>query len=55
MLKTLQRLIGEDIHLVWAPTADLWPVTMDPSQVDPILVNLTVNARHAIDGVGQPT
>ncbi|NLX23679.1 MAG: PAS domain S-box protein [Phycisphaerae bacterium] len=53
MLKMLQRLIGEDIDLVWKPGVDLWPVKMDPSQVDQILANLCINSRDAIDGVGE--
>ena len=34
---------------------DLWPVKMDPSQIDQILANLCVNARDAIAGVGKVT
>ena len=52
-LKMLERLIGEDIHLRWQPKADLWPVQVDPSQVDQILANLCINARDAIAGVGE--
>ena len=52
MLRMLQRLIGEDIRLAWTPGADLWPLRMDPSQVDQILANLCLNARDAIDGGG---
>ncbi len=55
MLKMLRRLIGEDIELSWRPGANLWPVRMDPSQLDQILANLCVNARDAIDGVGKIT
>jgi len=55
MLNMLRRLIGEDIDLVWRPSAHLWPVKMDPSQIDQILVNLCVNARDAIAGVGKLT
>ena len=55
MLKMLQRLIGEDIHLHWRPVADLWPVHIDPSQMDQILANLSVNARDAISGIGKIT
>ena len=55
MLKMLRRLIGEDIDLAWLPGAELWPVKMDPSQIDQILANLCVNARDAIDGVGRIT
>jgi PAS domain S-box-containing protein len=52
-LKLLRRLIGEDIELVWLPGAKLWPVKMDPSQIDQILANLCANARDAIAGVGR--
>ena len=55
MLKMLRRLIGEDIQLNWLPVADLWPVKLDPSQIDQILANLCVNARDAIAGVGKVT
>jgi PAS domain S-box-containing protein len=55
MLNMLRRLIGEDIDLVWKPSAHLWPVKMDPSQIDQILANLCINARDAIDGVGKLT
>ncbi|MCF8090355.1 MAG: response regulator, partial [Desulfotignum sp.] len=55
MLNMLRRLIGEDIDLVWQPSAHLWPVKMDPSQIDQILANLCVNARDAIGGVGKLT
>ncbi len=55
MISMLQRLIGEDIDLVWKPGAFLWMVKMDPSQLDQILANLCVNARDAIAGVGKVT
>jgi signal transduction histidine kinase len=52
MMSLLRRLIGEEIDLVWAPAEKLWPVKMDPSQIDQILANLCVNAKDAISGVG---
>ncbi len=55
MLLMLQRLIGEDIDLVWLPGATPRPVKMDPSQIDQIMANLCVNARDAIAGVGKIT
>ncbi len=55
ILKMLRRLIGEDIELGWFPGLDLWPVRIDPGQVDQILANLAVNARDAIEGVGRLT
>lgn len=52
MLKILQRLIGEDLQLCWQPGTNLWPVLIDPSQVDQILANLCINARDAIAAGG---
>jgi len=53
MLKMLQRLIGENIDLSWQTDVDLWPVKLDPSQIDQILANLCVNARDAITTSGR--
>jgi CheY-like chemotaxis protein len=55
MLKMLQRLIGEDIQLVWIPFQSLWTVNADPSQIDQILANLVVNAGDAIEDTGKIT
>ncbi len=54
-LKMLQRLIGEDIDLVWLPRTNLWAVKIDPSQLDQILANFCVNSRDAIAGAGTVT
>ncbi|WP_320042136.1 PAS domain S-box protein [uncultured Desulfobacter sp.] len=53
MIKMLQRIIGEDIHLVWSPGKKPWNVMMDAGQIDQILINLCVNARDSISGVGK--
>ncbi|ADH85695.1 ATP-binding protein [Desulfurivibrio alkaliphilus] len=55
MLKMLKRLLGEDIELLWQPGANLWPVKIDPAQIDQILANLTLNSRDAIIDAGQLT
>ncbi|MBF0411639.1 MAG: GAF domain-containing protein [Desulfamplus sp.] len=55
MIKIVQRLIGEDIDLVWSPCENIWTVNIDPSQIDQIIVNLCVNARDAIADVGKIT
>ncbi len=55
MFKMIRRLIGEDIDLSWKPGPAVWPVKMDPSQLDQILVNLCINARDAISDVGRIT
>jgi PAS domain S-box-containing protein len=55
MTKMLQRLIGEEIEIVWIPGEKVWPIKIDPSQIDQLLANLCVNARDAIAGVGKVT
>lgn len=53
MLNMLQRLIGENIKLIWEPAANLWKIKMDISQINQIMANLLVNARDAIHGAGK--
>jgi PAS domain S-box-containing protein len=54
-LRMLRRMIGEDIDVKWRPHTRLWPVFVDPTQIDQILTNLCVNARDAIVDVGTIT
>jgi len=51
--KMLRRLLGEDIDLKFIPYADLWPVRMDPSQIDQIFINLVINARDSMTDTGK--
>lgn len=51
--KAMIRLIGEDVRLEVIHAAKLWPVKIDPSQVEQILMNLAVNARDAMPGGGR--
>lgn len=53
MLTMLQRLIGEHITLSWRPGTEIWPLKIDPSQIDQILANLCINARDAIADTGR--
>ncbi|NLV67752.1 MAG: transporter substrate-binding domain-containing protein [Spirochaetes bacterium] len=53
ILTMLKRLIGEDIELAWIPCETIWPVKMDPTQIDQILANLCVNSRQAISDTGR--
>lgn len=53
MFNMLRHLIGEDIEISWHPGKKMGPVKVDPSQIEQILVNLCVNARDAIGGVGK--
>ncbi len=47
MLGMVRRLLGEDVHLEWAPGPDLDLVMLDHGQLDQIVVNLCINARDA--------
>ncbi|GAB4236793.1 MAG: hypothetical protein Kow00109_10450 [Acidobacteriota bacterium] len=51
-LRSLRRLIPEEIRIDFVPDVDLWTVNLDPTQIDQILINLATNARDAISGVG---
>src|ERR1700724_2689578 len=54
-LKMLTRMIGEDIDLVMVPGASLGAVRADPGQIDQVIMNLAVNARHAMPQGGKLT
>jgi two-component system cell cycle sensor histidine kinase/response regulator CckA len=51
--KLLRHTIGEDVALTLALAPALWPVSMDPSQLDQALVNLAINARDSMSGGGR--
>jgi PAS domain S-box-containing protein len=55
ILPMLRKLIDEGIDLIWRPGSHLWPVKIDPLQLEQVLTNLCVNARDAIHGVGAIT
>src|SRR5271163_335030 len=51
--KTLHRLIGEDIELVFVPCEGLGRVRLDPVQIEQILMNLAANSRDAMPQGGR--
>lgn len=53
--KMLRRLLGEDIHVTTELSSELGKVKIDPGQIEQVIVNLVVNARHAMPTGGHLT
>ncbi|RMH20124.1 MAG: hypothetical protein D6696_08860 [Acidobacteria bacterium] len=49
----LEPLLGEDVELALEPAPDLWPVRIDPTTVEEIVMHLGANARDAMPGGGR--
>jgi PAS domain S-box-containing protein len=47
-MKLLRRTLGADISLTAQLATDLWPVLVDPGEIDSALLNIAVNARDAM-------
>jgi signal transduction histidine kinase/CheY-like chemotaxis protein len=52
MLLLLERSLREDIAVRFDVAADLWPVELDPAQLEVALLNIAVNARDAMPAGG---
>lgn len=55
IVKTLPRLIGEDIELIFAAGEGLGRIRLDPVQIEQILMNLAANSRDAMPQGGRCT
>ena len=53
--RLLSRLLGENIQIQTVLASGLWDVFADPGQMDQIVLNLSVNARDAMEGGGTLT
>jgi CheY-like chemotaxis protein len=51
--KILRSVIGESIELTTQPGAELHNVLADPTQIEQVLLNLTLNSRDAIETTGK--
>ena len=52
MREMLDRSLRGDVHVEVAFDAGLWPVEVDPGQLELVMLNLAVNARDAMPGGG---
>src|SRR5258707_599590 len=55
MADFFKRTLGENIELDIKSGAGLWPVEVDPSQMEAAILNLVVNAKDAMGGRGRLT
>ncbi len=51
----LRRILGEHIVLTVLPDRTIWPVLVDPGQLEQVVMNLVVNARDAMADGGTLT
>jgi signal transduction histidine kinase len=54
-IEPLMRTLAEDVEFHVLAAAGLWTAKVDSGQLEGVIVNLAVNARHAMPGGGQLT
>ena len=55
MTEMLQRMLGATVPIQTHLAGELWPTEIDPAQLESALLNLAVNARHAMPDGGELT
>jgi len=55
LVRLIQPLLGEDIRIVLNFAEPTWPVCVDPSQLEQLVMNLVINARDAMERGGNLT
>jgi len=55
MEKMLGRLLSEDVELLTIPEPALWPVEIDPGQIEQVIMNLAINSGDAMRSGGKLT
>jgi PAS domain S-box-containing protein len=51
----VRRAVGEQVEVETAVSASLWNATLDPHQLENVVLNLAINARDAMPGGGRLT
>ena len=51
----LRRVLGEAIEIETVIAGGLWNCMADPAQIENVILNLAINARDAMEGVGKLT
>jgi PAS domain S-box-containing protein len=51
--RLLGQVLGEDIRLVTWPGTGLWPVEVDPGQLEQAIISIAVNARDSMPAGGR--
>jgi PAS domain S-box-containing protein len=55
IIKLLSRTLGENVEITIECAGNLWPVVVDPAQLEASIVNIATNARDAMPNGGQLT